>query len=109
MTANLKSGEEITTISIKRKTLAVFQILRLLSGKDTVQVFEELGEALDPVVDNYIPLLKESRKVNIEVTRSGNIVQIGIAPKLGVKTKSCKPIVLLTQFSTTPLNLPCFE
>jgi hypothetical protein len=93
MAPNLKSGEDITTISIKRKTLAVFQILRLLSGKDTLQFFEDLGEALDPVVDNYVPLLKEGKKVNIDIKRIGNIVQIGIAPKLGIGTKKCKPIV----------------
>ena len=89
MTRKLKSGEEITSIGIKRKTLAIFQVLSLSTGLSMTELLREIGEAFDPSLAHYYGLVfEEKKKLNFDVKRVGNMIQISLIPKLEVKSRN---------------------
>lgn len=94
MTRKLKSGEEITSIGIKRKTIALFQILKLMCGKTHVQILEEIAEAFEPLIRHYYEAcFVNKEKLNLVVSREGAFVKIGLIPKLPIHEKPSTPIV----------------
>lgn len=93
MSPKEKSSHNITTISIKQKSLTSFQFLKMATGKPTLQLLEEITNALDVINSRYYEtVLLKKQRLNVEVRRSGSQITISIIPKLSVKEKPCKPI-----------------
>lgn len=88
-----KSGQEYTSLTVKLETLAIFQLLRIASGKSSVEVMEDLGKEIRNALESLgINYFDNPQSINIDIKRVGSIVQIGFTPKLSVKERKSKPI-----------------
>ena len=94
MTRNLKSVHERTTMTVKRKTLASFQILRLMCGLDLIEIMEQISDGLDPILSHYYKtVFVDKQRLNLDIKRVGSSIHISLIPKLSVHETPRKPVM----------------